>query len=218
MLDALSNLLDPAALLAQGIDVFTFTVLALIGTTIFLIRMGLAFLVGIDMDFDVDLDADSDGFGILSLHSISAFLMGAGWGGLVAKLELGFGSAASTLMAIVIGTVFMSLAAGTMLLIRKMVHDPKADPNTALNTLGKVYMPIPTKGEGSGQVELVVISGKKENCRGTQHRPRNRSVYLSQSRLKSIQDGSVVVEPREPVTKHSTEDSGRIPARSANKL
>jgi hypothetical protein len=71
-----------------------FTVPALIGTLFFVVRLGLMLVGGGDWDVDADVDADIDGdidgdfddsdhaFKVLSIQSITAFMMGFGWGGL----------------------------------------------------------------------------------------------------------------------------------------
>ena len=85
-------------------DALLFTIPALLGTMVFLIRMGLMAIGGIgegldgagDMDVAVDIDVDADvdlgaevesgdsthAFTLLSVQSVGAFLMGFVWGGL----------------------------------------------------------------------------------------------------------------------------------------
>ena len=76
----------------------SFWVLAILGTTVFVLRLGMMFLGLGDHDYgdvsdaDIGGDVDLDGHGhdsmhaftFLSLQSIATFFMGSGWMGLVA--------------------------------------------------------------------------------------------------------------------------------------
>ena len=156
MLDFLKLLFDWKDLLElAGFDAVIYAGLALVGTALFTLRMGLALVLGIDGDLDMDVD-HGGGFGVLSVLSITAFLMGTGWMGLIARLEWDLAPSIAAVVAVACGGVLMFLSAGMMLMLRKAAHDVPYDPTQAVGHVGTVYMAIPAKGEGSGQVRVVV--------------------------------------------------------------
>ncbi|MEM1212148.1 MAG: hypothetical protein AAGI68_07600 [Planctomycetota bacterium] len=154
-------LFDFPKLSSFGLDVPFYAGMALLGTSLFLLRLVLSLMLGIggDVDFDVDLEDHGAGFGVFSILSITAFLMGAGWMGLLCRLgwELSPGPSAAVSGGTGIG--FMLLAAAGLFLLAKLGHEVKADKATAVGRTGQVYMALPAKGEGQGKVR-VSISGR----------------------------------------------------------
>ena len=72
------------ALLALGYDTVVYLVMSVAGTALFLIRLGFTYFGGGGGDFEVDGDFDTDAsFSFLSVLSILAYFMGAGWSGSV---------------------------------------------------------------------------------------------------------------------------------------
>ncbi|MEM8873739.1 MAG: NfeD family protein [Planctomycetota bacterium] len=139
-----------------GFDAVIYAAFALLGTIVFLLRMGASLLFGIDGDADFDADVDGDGFGLLSVLSVTAFLMGTGWGGLIARLEWGLSPTIAAIVAVAIGTAFLFAAAGLMFFLKRATHDVKYDPTDAVGKVGTVYMTIPEHGKGSGKVRVDV--------------------------------------------------------------
>lgn len=142
-----------------------FGVPALFGTGIFLLRLILMFAGGHHGgDFhdvhaaDPHTDhADSTGaFKAISFQTIMAFLMGFGWGGLAARHAMHLSFPNSILVGALAGVAMGWLLA----LILKGMSDLQASGNIPLNaTLGKeaeVYVSLPRRGEGQGQVKMVV--------------------------------------------------------------
>ncbi len=155
-----------------------FIVPALIGTGVFLIR-SILMLVGGDADMhsefdadfgDMDLDAaDADTgadtgaadsseqvFQFISIQSLFAFMMGFGWGGFGAVRGAGWGVTAAVMTGLVTGS-------GTVWLLTKLltfVYGLHARGNIpisqALELEGTVYIEVPSKGEGSGKVRVVI--------------------------------------------------------------
>ncbi len=163
----LDVLFDTSALAAQGADSITYLVMALVGTALFLLRLGLALFTGADADVDVDIDADvgSDAsFSLFSLLSILAFFMGAGWMGLACRLEWGVGRLGSAIAATGFGVAMMILASGLMYATRRLNREIAYDVTTAVGTTARVYARIPAKGDGAGQVE-VTVSGRRKIMR-----------------------------------------------------
>jgi hypothetical protein len=151
-----------------------FGVPALIGTALFLLRTimllagahhGTDFHSGgtdaVDthgsVDHSVDHDKASSGaFKALSLQTITAFAMGFGWAGLAALNGFHKPILTSTLMAIFGGVAMVWLLA----LLLKAMHDLQSSGNISLESaIGReadVYLTVPPKGQGTGQVRVVI--------------------------------------------------------------
>ena len=150
--------------LAVGIDASIYLFLAVAATLLFLLRLGLqVFFGGLDGDVDVDGDhMDSTGaFTFFSLLSILAFFMGIGWMGLACRISWGMGAATSAVAATGFGLALMLLSSGLMYAVRQMSEEARYDVNTAVGAIAKVYLTIPAKGQGQGQIE-VTVSGRRK--------------------------------------------------------
>jgi hypothetical protein len=160
----LDLLFDWQAAFNLGTDVVVYLVMALVGTTFFVLRLLLALFFGGDSDFDTGdhFDAATDSsFSFFSLLSILAFFMGSGWMGLTCRVDWGMGSLASAAAAAAFGFGMMMLASGLMFTARKLNRTIEYDLNTALGKTARVYMSIPRQGGGRGQVE-VDVSGRRK--------------------------------------------------------
>lgn len=156
--------------LAIGVDATIYFVLAIIATALFLIKLGLQLFFG-DMDADIDADfddidgahhADSTGaFTFFSILSLLAFFMGVGWMGLAARISWGLGGALSAVAATGFGIVLMLISSGLMYLVRRMSEEGEYDAQTAVGTTARVYLTIPAKGGGRGQIETTVSGRRK---------------------------------------------------------
>ena len=156
--------LDWDAAFRYGTDVVVYLVMAIIGTSFFVLRLVFALFIGGDGDFDTGVDADmaSDhAFGVFSLLSVLAFFMGAGWMGLTCRVDWDMGSLASAASAAGFGFGMMMLASGLMMLARRLNQTIEYDLETAVGKTGRVYMTVPAKGAGRGQVE-VDVSGRRK--------------------------------------------------------
>ena len=160
MWDLLFNWSDLAQ---RGADAFTYGVLAIVGTLLFVVRLSMALFAGGDGgDFDVDGDIGTDAsFTLFSLLSVMAFIMGTGWMGLAARVDWDLGRAVSAAMAVGFGTTMMLLASGLMYMTRKLNRDVQYDVRTAVGKTARVYLTLPPRGGGEGQVE-VSVSGRKK--------------------------------------------------------
>lgn len=150
-------------------DTTVYFSMAAVGTILFGLRMLLMLVFGLDDggDFDVDVDADGGGidahggdFSLFSMVSIQAFMMGAGWLGLVCRLEWGCGHLKSAIFASLFGFGLMFLSAFALWQMRKLSESGVYDVQDTLDRIGRVYLRIPAKGEGRGQVQIQV-SGRQ---------------------------------------------------------
>ena len=194
-------LFDWGAALALGTDVVVYLVMALIGTTFFVLRILTALFFGDtggDVDFDTGMDAASHtdaSFSFFSLLSILAFFMGAGWMGLTCRVDWSMGSFTSAMAASGFGFGMMLLASGLMAVARKLNQTIEYDLNTALGKTARVYMTIPPKGEGRGQIE-VSVSGRRKIIDAISSGDKI-SEFQTVKVIEIRDDGAMVVQPAE---------------------
>jgi hypothetical protein len=163
---------DWRALIALGYDTAVYLIIALVGTLLFLIRLGFTYFGGAGGDFEVDGDFDSDAsFSYFSVLSILAFFMGAGWMGLACRLDWGFGRLTSSLLSAGFGFAMMVAASGLSYMARRLNLTIDYDVRTAIGRTGRVYLTIPEKGKGHGQVE-VSVSGRRKVVNAVSAGPR----------------------------------------------
>ena len=182
-------------LMTFGVDAVIYGVLALLGTLLFVLRLGLAFFGGIDSDFDLDVDAGTDAtFGFVSVLSILAFFMGAGWMGLTCRVSWDVGHLGSGLAATGFGTLMMLLASALMYGVKKMGREVHYDVKTAIGHTAQVYLTIPAKGKGRGQV-TVTVSGRKKVLPATST-GKEIKAFTAVKVVAVEDDDSFIVEPQ----------------------
>jgi membrane protein implicated in regulation of membrane protease activity len=155
-------------------DMLLFTLPAVLGTLVFLLRLGLMTVGGFDHDVDVphDIDVDVSGdvdlghdveagdstaaFRLLSIQSIAAFLMGFGWGGIGAI----FGFDWPVPAALITGAAFGLALVWLLGMLMKAMYDLQSSGNVrisdAVGAEGQVYANIPAADDGRGQVRVVI--------------------------------------------------------------
>jgi len=185
---------DWPALIDRGADAVAYLVMAMVGTILFLLRLGLAMVGGADGDFDTDTSFDSDvSFTFFSVLSILAFFMGAGWMGLACRLDWGMGRFASTLSAAGFGMAMMFAASGLTYLTRRLNREIGYDVHTAVGSTCRVYLTLPQRGSGHGQVE-VTVSGRKKILRAISNGPEIEA-FADVRVIEVRDDDTLVVEP-----------------------
>ena len=189
----LDLLFDWDAVLAYGTDVAVYLIMALIGTTFFVLRLLLALFLGGDGDIDAGMEAAAAtdaSFSFFSLLSILAFFMGAGWMGLTCRVDWELSSLASAASAAGFGFAMMSLASGLMFYARRLNQTIEYDLNTAVGKTARVYMTIPKKGEGRGQVE-VDVSGRRKVLEAVSR--DDKFSQFTSVRIDSVRDDGTLV-------------------------
>lgn len=123
---------------------------------------------GVDAHVDFGTGGEGDqlvahdaGIGILSVRTIVAFFVGFGWGG-IAVYDATKQAAVSLLVAAVIGFAFMMIAFWLMNSIFKLRETGNIDYANAIGCSATVYVSVPAKREGSGQVQVVVQGRLRE--------------------------------------------------------
>lgn len=155
--------------------------MAIFGTSLFILKMLVSFIGGAmdSGDFgggdihDGDLPSDHGSFSVftfLSIQSLLAFFMGMGWMGVIAGTQWEFRQIPTMLMAVGFGLFLLILNGVIMLLVRRLHSEAHYDLQTCKNRTGRVYMSIPPKGQGVGQVE-VNVSGQRKIIRALSSGP-----------------------------------------------
>lgn len=151
---------DWSDLMALGGDAVTYSAMALVGTVLFLLRLALAMFGDVLGDFEIEADAGTDAsFTLFSLLSVMAFIMGTGWMGLACRFDWGLSRPVSVVIAVGFGVLMMFLAAGLMYVTRSLNRTVTYDLETAVGKTAQVYMAIPARDRGHGQVQ-VTVSGR----------------------------------------------------------
>lgn len=147
-------------------DALWFTVPAVAGTAFFLLRLLLlafggiadADVGGMESDAGVELHHGDSGLAaqFLSIQGITGFFMGFGWSGYAARFGLGWSLGLSFAAAIVGGAAFVLLIGSLFRGVRRLEASGTLNLNEAEGALGEVYVSVPERGRGSGQVRLVL--------------------------------------------------------------
>jgi hypothetical protein len=182
-----------------------FTVPALLGTGVFLIKLVLMFVGGSDdLDIGGDATAADAGHGhghghesglvaIASIQGISAFLMGFGWAGLGAYQGLQWSVLASMGVGVGGGVAMGALFLGLLATTRKLQTSGTVDVQRALGSEGEVYAMVPPASEGGrGQVRLT-LSGRQRIVQAKS----KAGALATGTRVRVVEvkaDNSVVVE------------------------
>jgi len=135
--------------------------IALPSTIIFIILLiiTLAGADSHDMDADHDgsfTDDHGDGMHIFSVKSILAFLMFYGWTGLAA-FQYGIISwLIVTIISFGIGGLMMLFTAWLFFMMMKLQSSGTMDMKNAIGQIGEVYLTVPAKKKGSGQIQMII--------------------------------------------------------------
>ncbi len=167
-------------------------------SAVLLIQAGLM-VFGLDGNGDTDLGHDLDhghgGTSILSVRTITAFLVGFGWTG-VAAIEAGYSAATASAAGFAVGSLFMGGVILMMRLLYSMASSGTLDYQNAVGVTGTVYLPIPAKMERPGQIEIMVqgrLQVVSAFTRATGTIPRHARVRV----VELVDATSLLVEPVE---------------------
>jgi hypothetical protein len=194
ILDLLFNWQDAFSF---GTDVVAYLVMALIGTVFFVLKLLMSLFFGgdgSDLDGDLsDIGASDSTFSLFSTLSILAFFMGAGWMGLTCRVDWQLNSMISAAASMGFGFGLMLMASGLMAITRRLNSVVEYDLNTAVGRTATVYMTIPEKGQGSGQIK-VIVSGRSKTMDAISSGPRIPE-FQSVKVVSVRDDGAFIVEP-----------------------
>ncbi len=142
-----------------------FSAPAVAGSLYFLISLvlgGLGGDVDVDLDGDIDVTADDPGgeFRVISLQTISAFAMGAGWMGLAAYRLTDLGFTGAVIVAVLTGLGVAWLLATVFKALYKLQSSGNVSIGSAVGLTGEVYIAVPRADAGRGRVK-VVLEGRR---------------------------------------------------------
>ncbi|MBB2989917.1 uncharacterized membrane protein YuzA (DUF378 family) [Mycolicibacterium iranicum] len=128
-----------------------------------------------------DVELGHDGLPFLSLTSLSAGVLGAGTGGLVATW-LGAGTVASAVVAVVVGLVVVGALQGLLLpFLRRQQSNSQRGRASYIGLLGTVTLAVPT--DGWGEVAFVDTDGNRVRARAITAEPdtlpKSTPVYIA---------------------------------------
>lgn len=131
--------------------------IAICATLLQLLVFASSMFGGHDFDHAPDGQPDGglDGVKFVSVRAIIAFFVGFGWAGALGLSE-GLTTAMATVAALVTGFLFMGAIFAVMRFMVSLKHDGTLDYQNALNLSAKVYVTIPPKRSGEGQVEILL--------------------------------------------------------------
>lgn len=146
-----------------------FYAVGIIGTVLLLIQLVMTLLgaghdgdaLGAPGDLDMshmDIGAEiehASGLQVLSTRTVVAFMTGFGWTG-AAALRQGHGLPVSLLLALLVGGVLMWLVFLLMRMLYGLRQSGSLDYRNAVGQVGSVYVKIPPRREGEGQVQVLV--------------------------------------------------------------
>lgn len=143
-----------------------YTVMALVGTLLYVIKIIMLMVSGDGSMDSGDLDDSShvdggESFSLVSVQSILAFFMGCGWMGLATLREWNLDEVPALAISAAFGFVLMTLSAFLTFKIKSLNSESRVDMKQAKGKTGRAYTHIPAKGEGVGQVEITV-GGKQQ--------------------------------------------------------
>jgi len=183
---------------AMGTEEQIYWAIALASSTVVLVQTLLS-LVGADglgdadVDFDIGDAGHGSGAGVLSLRTIFAFGVGFGWAGVVA-IDLGWNSFQTGMAGTVAGIGCGAIVFQVMRWLYQLRHSGTVDFANAVGNAASVYVPIPPKLGGNGQVSLNVQGRFRvlSACSKHDERLENRSHV----RVIEVLDNNVLlVEP-----------------------
>ncbi len=176
-----------------------YLLMAGLGTILYLVKMLLLF-VGSDADAgDIELDVNIDdahhidggeSFSLVSIQSILAFFMGAGWIGLAARREWMLDGTKSAIAAGLFGLLMAVFSAILTFKIKKLNSTVKFNIKNLIGMTGRVYMTIPERGQGSGQVEINV-GGRQQIVPA--HSTEERIESFAQIVVEDVDDSGILI-------------------------
>lgn len=131
-----------------------YTGLAVFSSIIFIIQAVLLF-IGFDTDSDFsggDAAFDVDGMNLVSWKTISCFLLGFGWTGVIFD-PVFENKTVVAIMAVAVGVIFMFLIAFLMRMVMRLSYDGTFTTGKVVGSIGAVYLRIPD-AENPGKVTV----------------------------------------------------------------
>ena len=198
MIDYWLNL-DPAERTFTGIGVFSSLILT--------IQMGMVMLGGaIDMpEAEIADTGEGGASGIFSIRTIGAFFAGFGWAG-AAMLQAGNSTGAATFVATLSGSAFLGIVIYLMSYLHSLRQEGTLNYSNAIGNVGNVYLPIPPKRKGMGQVE-VMVQGRLRIVQALSDSDKKIGNRVAVRVTDTIDEQTILVKPLEDELKTENEQT-----------
>ena len=132
--------------------------LAIFATVLFVIKLVLFSIAGVDSEVSTDFNAETDtdaSFNFFSIQSILAFFMGFGWMGYGGLKQLNFTNQVQNFwIAFGVGVAFMFVSSFLMFLVRKLEKRVNKDMTSALGRMGRAYTSFSPNSTGQVEIEI----------------------------------------------------------------
>ena len=198
MIDYWLNL-DPAERTFTGIGIFSSLILT--------IQMGMVMLGGaIDMpEAEIADTGEGGASGIFSIRTIGAFFAGFGWAG-AAMLQAGNSTGAATFVATLTGSAFLGIVIYLMSYLHSLRQEGTLNYSNAIGNVGNVYLPIPPKRKGMGQVE-VMVQGRLRIVQALSDSDKKIGNRVAVRVTDTIDEQTILVKPLEDEVKTENEQT-----------
>ncbi len=133
----------------------TFVGIGAVSSLVLFIQMIVILIGGSDLDFDLGEVGEGGATGIFSIRSIGSFFTGFGWTGAM-FLQNGHSVGVATLAATLVGSLILAGFLGLMRWLHSFKSDGTVNYKNAVGNVGSVYIPIPPKRKGMGQIQVEV--------------------------------------------------------------
>jgi membrane protein implicated in regulation of membrane protease activity len=179
--------------LLDGVMKFFYAV-AFTSTTILVIQTILMFM-GMDADTDLDIDDGSGDVSLLSVRTITAFLVGLGWMGAILT-DFGWSLIITLPVALFIGFILMMFVFWFMRFLHSMRESGNMDYAYAIGETGTVYLPIPPNKKKAGKVQIT-IQGRLTVVDAFTNEDTRIENRVKVRVLDVVGENALLVEPRE---------------------
>jgi hypothetical protein len=175
----------------------TFTGIGVFSSLILTIQMGMVMLGGaVDMpEAEIADTGEGGASGIFSIRTIGAFFAGFGWAG-AAMLQAGHSTGAATFVATLSGSAFLGVVIYLMSYLHSLRQEGTLDYTNAIGNVGNVYLPIPPKRKGMGQVE-VMVQGRLRIVQALSDSDKKIGNRVAVRVTETIDEQTILVKPLE---------------------
>ena len=165
-----------------------------VAASIFFIIQAIAVFMGFDSDSDFDgggEDFDLDGFHLISVKSLTSFVLGFGWAGVLFWDD--FSGIALSAISIGVGLVFMLLIAFLMFQIMKLNRDNTFHTTATVGKIAEVYLRIPAHKKSSGKV-VVSVNGSMHELEALTNEANDIPTGGKVRIVEAVDEDTVIVE------------------------
>ena len=175
----------------------TFTGIGVFSSLILTVQMGMVMLGGaVDMpEAEIADTGEGGASGIFSIRTIGAFFAGFGWAG-AAMLQAGHSTGAATFVATLSGSALLGVVIYLMSYLHSLRQEGTLDYKNAIGNVGNVYLPIPPKRKGMGQVE-VMVQGRLRIVQALSDSDKKIGNRVAVRVTETIDEQTILVKPLE---------------------